>query len=59
MPDVDGSFLDKKALSELYYLALDDFIIDLTWSPDGAKLAAVTVEGGVFLIDPERDATDP
>lgn len=59
MPDVDGSFLDKKALSESYHVALDDFIIDLAWSPDGAKLAVVTVEGGVFLIDPERDATDP
>ena len=59
MSGVDGSFLDREALQESYHLTLDDFIIDLAWSPDGSRLAAVTVEGGVFLIDLERDATNP
>jgi WD40 repeat protein len=38
-------------LAESWYVALGDYIIDLAWSPDASKLAAVTVEGLVFLID--------
>jgi WD40 repeat protein len=43
--------LNKRLLAESWYVALGDYIIDLAWSPDASKLAAVTVEGLVFLID--------
>ena len=56
MLDVDLSKLDKELLAESWYVALDDYIIDLTWSPDASKLAAVTVGGSVFLIDDHGDS---
>ena len=37
-------------------MALGDYVIDLAWSPDASKLAAVTVEGSVFLIDDQGDS---
>ena len=43
-------------LAESWWVALGDYIIDLAWSPDGSKLAAVTVEGAVFLIDDHGDS---
>lgn len=51
MLDLDLSMLNKGLLGESWYVALGDYIIDLAWSPDAMKLAAVTVEGLVFLID--------
>lgn len=51
MLDIDLSMLNKGLLAESWYVALGDYIIDLGWSPDASKLAAVTVEGLVFLID--------
>ncbi len=51
MLDIDLSMLNKGLLAESWYVALGDYIIDLGWSPDASKLAAVTVEGSVFLID--------
>lgn len=51
MLDIDLSMLNKRLLAESWYVALGDYIIDLAWSPDASKLAAVTVEGLVFLID--------
>lgn len=48
--------LSKGVLAESWYVALGDYIIDLGWSPDGSKLAAVTVEGSVFLIDHQGDS---
>lgn len=42
--------LSKDLLAESWHVALGDYIIDLGWSPDGSQLAAVTVEGSVFLI---------
>lgn len=51
MLDIDLSMLNKGLLAEAWYVALRDYIIDLGWSPDAKNLAAVTVEGSVFLID--------
>ena len=56
MLDVDLSKLNKGLLAELWYVALGDYIIDLAWSPDATKLAAVTVEGSVFVIDDHGDS---
>jgi len=56
MLDLDISMLNKGLLAECWYVALGDYIIDLNWSPDASKLAAVTVEGSVFLIDNHGDS---
>lgn len=56
MLDIDLSMLNKGLLAESWYVALGDYIIDLGWAPDGTKLAAVTVEGSVFLVDDYRDS---
>ncbi|HEY8994426.1 MAG TPA: WD40 repeat domain-containing protein, partial [Lacunisphaera sp.] len=36
--------------------ALDDYAIDLAWSPDGTLLAAVSAAGGITLFDAATDA---
>lgn len=51
MLDLDLSKLNRGFLAEIWYVALNDYVMDLAWSPDVAKLAAVTVEGQVYLID--------
>ncbi len=56
MLDVDLSMLNKGLLAESWYVALGDYIIDLAWAPDASRLAAVTVEGSVFLIDNHGDS---
>jgi len=56
MLDIDLSMLSKGLLAESWYVALGDYIIDLGWSPAASKLAAVTVEGSVFLIDNHGDS---
>lgn len=43
--------LDRGLLTEVGHATLGDYVIDLSWSPDGSRLAAVTVEGAVFLFD--------
>ena len=48
--------LDSRRLAESWRVPLGDHVIDLAWSPDGSKLAAVTVEGAVFLIDDAGDS---
>lgn len=58
MSDLDLSKLVKGIVSESWYVDLDDYIIDLGWSPDGVKLTAVTVEGSVFLIDNNGDSAN-
>ncbi|MEM1224163.1 MAG: WD40 repeat domain-containing protein [Planctomycetota bacterium] len=56
MLDVDQSQLREGALSESWYVDLADYIIDLQWSPDASRLAAVSVEGAVFLIEDLGDS---
>ncbi|MEO1526783.1 MAG: WD40 repeat domain-containing protein [Planctomycetota bacterium] len=56
MPDVDPSRLRKGLLSEVWYVELTDYVIDMQWSPNAVRLAAVTVEGGVFLIEDIGDS---
>lgn len=51
MLDLDLSMLNQGLLQETWYVELEDYIIDLAWSPDASRLAVVTVEGSVFLID--------
>lgn len=58
MPDLDLSRKSEELLAESRNVALSDYIIDLAWSPDASKLAAVTVEGAVFLIDDRRGSAD-
>jgi len=41
----------KLELRELWDVEAGDYVIDLAWSPTGAQLAFVTVDGHVFLID--------
>lgn len=38
-------------LSKHWAATLDDYVIDLAWSPDGALLAAASAAGGVTLYD--------
>ena len=45
MPSVDFSMLDKGSLTTLRQVTLGDYIIELAWSPNGTKIAVVTVEG--------------
>lgn len=56
MLDVDLSEVNRGLLAESWYVDLGDYIIDLAWSPDASKLAAVTVEGSVFLVDDRGDS---
>ena len=56
MSDIDLSLLNNGQITESWYVALGDYIIDLAWSPDASKIAAVTVEGSVFLIDDHGDS---
>lgn len=56
MPDLDLSELNEGLLAESWYVALGDYIIDVVWAPDASKLAAVTAEGSVFLIDDHGDS---
>lgn len=51
MPDLDLSKVQQGAIEEKWYVALDDYIIDLAWSPDEKKMVAVTVEGAVILVE--------
>jgi len=56
MLDIDVSMLNKGLVAESWYVELDDYIIDLAWSPVAPKLAAVTVEGAVYLVDDYGDS---
>ena len=56
MYDVDFSTLNTELLSESSRVELDDYIIEISWSPDASKLGAVTVEGSVFLIEDHEDS---
>lgn len=40
--------------SKHWAAVLDDYVIDLAWSPDGAQLAAGSAAGGVSLFDAEK-----
>ena len=55
MSELSASPIEKRKLEEINHVALDDYIIDLAWSPDASKLAAATVEGAIFLIQPEQE----
>ena len=41
-----SAILDPRAST-----TLDDFVLDVAWSPDGAQLAVLGGEGGVYLAD--------
>ena len=51
MPDVDLSQLKDGLVEESWYVELGDYVIAIDVSPDATKIAAITVEGVVFLID--------
>lgn len=51
MSGLDLVNLDKGPLLEKWSVALDDYVIDLAWSPAASKIAVITVDGSVFLID--------
>ena len=50
MSELNDSTSKKRKLEFLNSFALHDYIIDLSWSPKCSKIAAITVEGEVFLI---------
>lgn len=56
MFDVDLSKLKRGLLAESWYVELSDYIIDLAWSPVASRLAAVTVEGSVYLVEDHSDS---
>ena len=56
MSDLILSMMNEELLAESWYVELNDYIIDLAWSPDASKLAAATVEGSVFLINDHGDS---
>ncbi len=44
------------SLAQRWQASIDDHVIALTWSPDGATLAAASVSGPIFLYDAVRGA---
>ena len=51
MLELNNPKIEKTSLSnEASRINLNDYIIDLAWSPDGSRLAAASVEGDIFLI---------
>jgi WD40 repeat protein len=51
MLGLDPLYFRKDALSMQWYLSLEEYVIDMAWSSDATRLAAITAEGRVFLID--------
>ncbi len=43
--------LNRRAVAFLWHGKLDDFITQVAWSPDGARLAAASVSGQVAVYD--------
>ena len=54
MSDVNFSKFNEELVAEFWQVALEDYVIDVAWSPNRTRLAAVTVEGAVFLIDDQQ-----
>jgi len=50
MLGLDTELFKKGLLAEQMSIELGGHIIELAWSPDGSKLATITVEGDVYLI---------
>ena len=50
MPSIEQDSVSNDGLREMQSISLGDYVIDLSWSPDGSRLGAVTVEGLVYLI---------
>lgn len=48
---LDPLYFRKDALGAHWRLSLEEHIIDMAWSPDAERLAAITAEGRVFLIE--------
>ena len=53
--DIDIEKLNTELLTETWSVGLEDYIMDLAWSPDGSRLAATTVDGSVFVLDDKSD----
>jgi len=58
MLNLKHSLQNKGLLVESGQVTLSDYIIDLAWSPATSQLAAVTVEGSVYLIEDHGDSVD-
>ncbi|MEE2729165.1 MAG: WD40 repeat domain-containing protein [Candidatus Latescibacterota bacterium] len=56
MSDVDFSKFNEELIAEFWQVTLEDYVIDVAWSPNRTRLAAVTVEGSVFLIEDQGDS---
>ena len=50
MPELNTSAPKKVRLEELNHVALEDYIIDLAWSPDSKKVAYVSFETGMAKV---------
>lgn len=56
---LDPPYFRKNALNEQWCLSVEEHIIDIAWSPDAERLAAITAEGRIFLINVQSNtATD-
>jgi WD40 repeat protein len=51
MSYLEESDLKPSNLRELWSVDVDEFVIDLAWSPTGQQLAFATIEGSLFLVD--------
>ena len=58
MPEIDLSNLEKECLVESWYVDLKDYVIDFAWSPTESRLAAITVEGAVIIIEDHGDSAE-
>ena len=56
MSEVDFFKFSEELIAEFWQVTLEDYVIDVAWSPDRTRLAAVTVEGSVFLIEDQGDS---
>ncbi len=45
---------DRKKLSQIWSQPIGDYVIDLSWSPDGSLLAAAETSGPITIFDSEQ-----
>ena len=49
-----GNKLSKKKLSSTWSQSIGDYVIDLSWSPEGSLLAAAETSGPITVFDSEQ-----
>jgi len=59
MPDIDNSVWQEELLATFSQVELNEYVIELAWSPNGSRLAAATVGWSVFLVNSSADSVEP